>query len=419
LRFNTGSGNTANGFDALLYNTTGSRNTANGAVSLWNNTTGSDNTANGYNAMANNTIGSYNTANGDNALYANTTGIANAANGGWALRSNTNGSYNTANGEDALHYNTAGSNNTANGFQSLFNNTAGSYNTANGVNALEKNNGSTNIALGYQAGSNPTNGNNNIEIGNVGSASDNNTILIGTQGVQTNTAIAGIYGVTAASGVPVYVTASGQLGTLTSSARFKNDIRCMDNASDALYALRPVTFKYKPGFDPRGTPQFGLVAEEVEKADPDLVARDDQGRPYTVRYQAVDAMLLNEFLKEHRRVEKQSAEIEQLKRTLNEDGQREASRLAAARCHISSGRLRLHANSKAPEDWRTPRPADSWPQRYCSWHCLGFRPRPKVTRLTGIRSPAAAALAATANTPSAAQSGNTMPADGWPEAAMH
>ncbi len=174
--------------------------------------------------------------------------------------------------------------------------------------------GSANTAVGYQAGYNIATGSNNICIGNPGDAADTNVIRIGTN--QTQTFIAGISGVTAASGVAVYVNPSGQLGTLTSSARFKRDIRRMDDASEALYALRPVTFHYKPELDPQAIPQFGLVAEEVEEVDPKLVARDDQDRPYTVRYEAVNAMLLNEFLKEHRKVEAQHIEIEELKARL-------------------------------------------------------------------------------------------------------
>jgi hypothetical protein len=171
--------------------------------------------------------------------------------------------------------------------------------------------GSNNIGLGYQAGQNLTTGNSNIDIGSLGVAGDDSTIRIGSG--QTQTFIAGISEATAASGIAVYVNSDGQLGTLTSSARFKQDIHSMDQASDVLLALRPVTFRYKPELDPHGLQQFGLVAEEVEKIDPDLVARDDQNRIHTVRYEAVNAMLLNEFLKQHRKVEEQGAEIEALK----------------------------------------------------------------------------------------------------------
>ena len=169
---------------------------------------------------------------------------------------------------------------------------------------------------------NLTKGDNNIDIGNAGVAGESKTIRIGSTPLgnsnngQTRTFIAGIYGVAAAQGVAVYVNSSGQLGTHTSSARFKQNIRAMDDASDALLSLRPVTFRYKKEIDPEGIPQFGLVAEDVEKVNPDLVARDAQGKVYTVRYEAVNAMLLNEFLKEHRKVEEQEAMISQVKSTL-------------------------------------------------------------------------------------------------------
>ncbi len=342
LNLNTsGGGNTANGQVALYNNTSGSDNTANGWAALYYNTSGSDNTANGVQALNFNTSGSDNTANGYQALYSNTNGVNNTANGYQALYSNRggdvfdlgDGSYNTANGEQALYSNTKGfanvadgegalidntngSYNTASGTEALYSNTSGNRNTANGAYALYENiGGSYNIALGFQAGSSLNTGSYNIEIGNGGGASDNQTIRIGDS--QTATFIAGISGATAASGVVVYVNTSGQLGTLTSSRRFKDDIRGMDQASAVLYALKPVTFKYKPGIDPQAIPQFGLVAEDVEKVAPDLVARDDQGKIYTVRYQAVDAMLLNEFLKEHRTVEEQNATIETLKQRLD------------------------------------------------------------------------------------------------------
>jgi hypothetical protein len=157
----------------------------------------------------------------------------------------------------------------------------------------------------------------NIDIGIDGAPGDNSIIRIGTQGFQTNTFMAGIYGATAASGVGVYVNSSGQLGTLTSSRKYKQDLRSMGDASGALLALQPVTFRYQPDLDPAGLLQFGLVAEDVEKVNPDLVAHDDQGRPYTVRHQAVAAMLLNEFLKEHRKVEAQTAKIDELTQRLD------------------------------------------------------------------------------------------------------
>jgi len=170
-----------------------------------------------------------------------------------------------------------------------------------------------NIALGSNAGINLTLGSNNIDIFDRGVAGEANTIRIGRQGTQTTTFIAGISGATVPTGVAVIVDSSGHLGTTTSSARFKEAIKPMDKASEAILALKPVTFHYKHELDPEGIPQFGLVAEQVEKVNPDLVARDEQGKPYTVRYEAVNAMLLNEFLKEHRTVQEQEATIAQLK----------------------------------------------------------------------------------------------------------
>jgi trimeric autotransporter adhesin len=165
-------------------------------------------------------------------------------------------------------------------------------------------------AFGYEAGQNLTTGNNNIDIGNVAVAGESETIRIGTTGTQTNAYVAGISGATVPTGVAVIVDADGHLGTVVSSNRFKDEIESMGKASEAILALKPVTFRYKHELDPKGIPQFGLVAEDVEKVNPDLVAPDDEGKPYTVRYEAVNAMLLNEFLKEHRKVEQQRKDFE-------------------------------------------------------------------------------------------------------------
>jgi 2,3-bisphosphoglycerate-independent phosphoglycerate mutase len=137
-------------------------------------------------------------------------------------------------------------------------------------------------------------------------AGENGNIRLGTKGTHTKAFIAGISGVTVAGGVGVIVDTDGHLGTISSSQRYKDAIQPMDKASEAILSLQPVTFRYKKELDPEGIPQFGLVAEQVEKVDPDLVARDGQGKAYTVRYEAVNAMLLNEFLKEHRKVEQQA-----------------------------------------------------------------------------------------------------------------
>jgi hypothetical protein len=308
----TGSSNTANGVQALYHNNA-DNNTANGVHALFNNTTGTQNTATGLNALESNTTASNNTANGVSALQNNTTGNDNTANGVGALQNNTTGGNNTANGEDALFFNTTGNDNTANGVFVLLHNTTGSLNTANGFQALLNSTGSNNIALGSSAGINLTNGSNNIDIGNAGVAGESSTIRVGTKGTHTNTFIAGINGVTVAGGVGVIIDANGHLGTKTSSARFKEAIKPMDKASEAILALQPVTFRYKHELDPEGVPQFGLVAEQVEKVNPDLVARDEQGEVYTVRYEAVNAMLLNEFLKEHSKVQEQEKTIAELK----------------------------------------------------------------------------------------------------------
>src|SRR5216684_1695995 len=304
--------NTVLGDDALI-NNTGDSNTAIGFNALFSNTTGFDNTAIGFEALFSNTTGTSNTANGFDALFSNTAGNFNTANGYLALNLNTAGSFNTANGVDALDLNTTGSCNTASGFFALDSNTTGINNTADGANALLSNTtGSNNIAVGLRAGQNLTTGDDNIDIGNAGVRDESDTIRIGTVGTHTNTFIAGI-SVSAIAGGAVVVNNKGRLGVASSSQRFKDEIKPMEKSSEAILALKPVTFRYKPEVDPERAPQFGLVAEEVEKVNPDLVARDEKGKPYTVRYEAVNAMLLNEFLKEHRKVQEQEATIAQLK----------------------------------------------------------------------------------------------------------
>jgi len=331
----TGGNNTATGVQALFSNTAGSNNTALGVNTLYSNTTGVENTACGVSALYSNTIGIKNTATGYTALADNTTGVRNTADGEGALLSNTTGDHNTATGHQALANNTAGPNNTADGQLALqFNtigdrnvavgraalqtNTEGAANTAIGTEALVSNTtGSNNITLGHAAGLNLTTGSNNIDIGNNGVAGESNTIRIGTGATQTATFIAGI-NLAAIAGNSVVVAADHRLGVATSSARFKNEIKPMNKASEAILALKPVTFRYKKEIDPDGIPQFGLVAEEVEKVNPDLVSRDAEGQPYTVRYEAVNAMLLNEFLKTHRTVQEQQKEIDALKTELKE-----------------------------------------------------------------------------------------------------
>jgi hypothetical protein len=310
-------GNTAEGDDALFSLTTGSWNTANGYQSLYSNTTGDANTAIGYIALSSNTTGQGNTATGYQTLIANTAGDRNTANGIDALFSNTTGSFNTANGGSALASNTTGGSNTASGNNALINNTTGNSNTAAGLYALQSNTtGSNNIALGSFAGTNRTTGDNNIDIGNGGVAAEADSIRIGTTGTQTNAYIAGIYQTTVARGVTVVVDSTGHLGTRGSSERFKDAIKPIDKASEAILALKPVSFRYKKEIDPDHTPQFGLVAEDVEKVNRDLVVRDADDKAYTVRYEAVNAMLLNEFLKSHRKIEDQKKEIDALKAEL-------------------------------------------------------------------------------------------------------
>jgi hypothetical protein len=308
----TNSFNTAIGAGALLANTA-NQNTATGAGALLSNTTGVNNTANGAFALFSNTTGSANTANGLQALFSNTTGYLNVADGVQALAANTTGTDNTATGFDALGLNTTGSNNTANGDRALQLNTAGGNNTASGLAALSQNTiGNGNIGLGINGGAALTTGDNNIDIANVGVAGESNTIRVGTG--QTATYIAGISGVNQGTAAAVFInTTTGQLGTAppSSSRRFKKEMKPMDKASEAIMALKPVTFHYKS--DKTGTPQFGLIAEEVAEVNPDLVVRDENGEIYTVRYDAVNAMLLNEFLKEHRKNEEQEKTIAELK----------------------------------------------------------------------------------------------------------
>ena len=275
-----------------------------------------NNTAVGENALFSLTTGTNNTALGFRALHDNTVGLSNTAVGSLALRNNRGGDRNTATGLGALFDNEAGNDNTANGFHALAANTANA-NTAIGSRALENNSeGHDNIALGYRAGANFFPGNNNIYIGNEGLTGENGTIRIGDAS-QTRTFIAGIAG-SSVTGAAVSVSDNGQLGTTPSSQRFKDEIKPMDKTSEAIFALEPVTFRYKKDVDPDGIPQFGLVAEDLARVNPNLVTRDPGGKPYAVRYDAVNAMLLNEFLKEHRKVEHLESVLAQLTARLQE-----------------------------------------------------------------------------------------------------
>jgi hypothetical protein len=311
--------NTAEGQNALLSRTTGTFNTAIGFFSLRALTTASFCTGLGAGTLLANTAGE-NTATGAGALLSNTTGSGNTADGAFALLSNATGFRNAATGRFALFNNTTGSFNTAHGVDALYSNTAGDGNTANGLSALAFNTtGAFNIALGTSAGQNLTTGDRNIDIGNLGVANEGNTIRIGTTGDQSATYIAGIAGQTVgAGGSTCYVDNDGKLGVFLSAHRFKTDIADMATASEAILVLRPVTFHYKPELDKTGIPQFGLVAEEVEAINPDLVTRDKEGKVSTVRYEAVNAMLLNEFLKEHRKIEKLESTVANLVATMKE-----------------------------------------------------------------------------------------------------
>ena len=294
--------NTAEGQNALFSLTTGAANTAVGFRSLFSETEGSFNTATGAGALLFNTAGE-NTAFGAAALLFNTTGMLNTAVGAAALSNNTLGQFNTADGHRALDLNITGDSNTAVGESALLSNTAGDSNTAIGLDALANNTtGARNVALGVGAGLEVTTANNVICIGsnNVFGANVSNTCFIDNiRGVTTQNANA----------IPVLIDPAGQLGTMSSSRRFKDDIKPMDKASEAVLALKPVTFHYKS--DKTNRPEFGLIAEDVAAVNHDLVVRDENGDIYTVRYEAVNVMLLNEFLKEHRKLEEQGATITQ------------------------------------------------------------------------------------------------------------
>src|SRR6266498_3592928 len=284
-------GNTAEGSGVLVSLTSGVWNSGFGFEALNHDTAGKDNTATGVRALFSNTSGSNNTATGVYALYGNTTGWYNSAVGAYALSNNTTGTYNTANGYGALYRNATGSINTAIGVSALLNNSTGNLNTA----------------LGGGAGNNVLTASNVICIGASG-ADVSNSCFIGN-----------IYGVNEGGTIStVYINSNGQLGTQAppSSRRFKKEIKPMDHASEAVLALKPVTFHYKS--DAKDTPQFGLIAEEVAEVNPELVVHDDKGEIYTVRYEAVNAMLLNEFLKEHRRVQEQNRKIQQQEVTITE-----------------------------------------------------------------------------------------------------
>src|SRR6266567_48942 len=373
----TGSDNTAHGWFSLFSNTTGSSNTADGFQALYTNTDGGDNTAYGFQAMYTNTgsfdvqAGSFNTAVGYQALYSNSadifhfaagsfntavgyqalysnifgdtfeSGSLNTAVGYQALFSNISGSSNTATGNLALYTNTTGLENTAIGYLSLFNTTGGD-NTAIGFDALGNNTtGGGNTALGHQAGLSVTTANNVICIGSIGAANVDNSCFIGNiRGTTTSNFDA----------LPVLIDSAGQLGTQGSSRRFKREIKTMGNASEAILSFKPVSFHYKS--DAKNIPQFGLIAEEVAKVNPALVVLDKDGKPYSVRYDAVNAMLLNEFLKAHKTVEGQNRELENQKRTitqLKEGMETVVARLKEQDAKIQKVSAQVELNKPAPQ----------------------------------------------------------------------
>jgi len=301
---------------ALSGNTSGSNNTATGYEALWYNSTGYDNVATGYEALVNNSTGYDNVATGLEALASNTTGYQNTAIGQQALYYNT-GSANTALGYVSLFSNTTGYDNVATGIAALFGNTTGTFDTGTGMYALNNTTtGSYNIGVGYQAGYNVT-GSYNIDIGSQGSSSDSDTIRVGAPGTQASFYAAGVDGVSISSGVPVYINSSGQLGTVNSSIRFKEDVHDMGDASSAIFRLRPVTYRYKQAYADGSKPiDYGLIAEEVAQVYPGLVVKDASGQIQTVQYQKLTPMLLNEVQKQHRLLDQLQKTVEQQQQTI-------------------------------------------------------------------------------------------------------
>jgi len=295
-----------------------------------------------------------NTAEGCNALLSLTTGTFNTAVGFFSLSSDTIGSFNTGVGAGTLLANTA-SQNTATGAGALLSNSIGGGNTATGTFALFSNTtGSSNIAIGVNAGINLTTSDNNIDIGNEGDASDSDTIRIGNAS-HGRIFIPAIKNIVLGAGVPVTIdSTTSLLGIATSSLRFKQNIKPMDKSSEAIIALKPVTFSYNQKIDPKAIPQFGLVAEDVEKVNPDLVVRDKEGKPYTVRYDAVNAMLLNEFLKEHSKMEEQEATIAQLKKDFRATVAQLTARLDEQAAQIQKGSAQLEASKNTPQVANNP-----------------------------------------------------------------
>jgi hypothetical protein len=320
----TGTANTGLGENALKSNTTGNNNTATGSGALFSSSTGNNNTATGNQALVLNTTGTNNTATGNVALFFNSTGSFNTAIGGGALNSNTSGSLNTAIGLDALRHNNDGNQNNAFGHAALLSNVTGDFNNAFGDIALASSTGDFNTAFGDEAGLNVSSGSGNTFIGSsAGEAvsTANGVVCIGRNVVGSNTAdnrtFVGNVGTfpQATSATVDFVTVeltSGKLGHVASSGRYKEDIKPMDKASELLYQLKPVTFRFKKDLEnPSPVLDYGLIAEDVAKIDPKLAVRDGKGQIESVRYMAIYNMMLNEFLKEHQKVQQLEATVAQ------------------------------------------------------------------------------------------------------------
>jgi hypothetical protein len=365
----SGNQNTATGYQTLFNNTTGSLSVANGSQALYHNTTGSFNTATGFRALYTNATGSDNTANGYEALTFNITGQDNMANGFKALYKNTTGLQNTASGSQALYNNTHGGDNVAVGFQALFSNVSGLENTAIGDQALLDNIGNFNVAVGGAALLNNATGNENTAVGsgalNDTKGNDNTALgfqagilattvdgnvyigagMSGIAGESDHTYIRNINNTSVSGGGTDTVTinlTTGLLGHATSSRRYKEKIKPMDNASQALFALKPVTFRYKKDIDQSQSLDYGLIAEDVAQVDPNLAIHDRNGQIESVRYSAINAMLLNEFLKEHKKVENLEKDL----RAIIVQQQKQIETLAAGLQKVSA---QLELSKSAPQ----------------------------------------------------------------------
>jgi hypothetical protein len=309
--------NTRDGQSALSFITTGIGNSAFGAFAQFSNTTGSFNTACGAAALDVNSA-DQNTAVGAAALLLNQIGSDNNAVGVSALLNNDssgNGSanFNNAFGRNALLSNVDGDENDSFGDDSMEENTTGSQNTAMGDDSLDANTtGNGNVAVGKEAGNSIVDGNDNVVLGHnagIGIVHASRNVAIGSQEAgpfadfDDTCFIGSIFGEIVSdpgSQTAVFVDQFNVVGIFNSSQKYKHDIQPMDKASETLYQLKPVTFKFNS--DWKGTTQYGLIAEDVAKVDPQLVSRKD-GDIVTVHYEQINNMLLNEFLKEHKKVQ--------------------------------------------------------------------------------------------------------------------